>query len=255
MSKILSHLSHLLNNAQLNAVDALPEADMYWAISAFLNPGRCYYYIFDLSDAEVTYVHPEVRAILGCDPGAFSMAYLLRNLHPEDAASFESKFSTMLEFFQCRIPRKKMFQYKACYTFRVRDRNGRWLRILQQYVPLGQTSEGRIEKLLGIHTSVSGVEISSLHTLEFIGLHGEPSFQVQDPEQADVPVADPLPEISEREKTVVLLLAEGLSSKQIADRLYIAKSTVDSHRHNLLRKTGAKNTLELAIRLLQNGMV
>ena len=70
---------------------------------------------------------------------------------------------------------------------------------------------------------------------------------------ADQPEPPPLLEISERERAVVLLLAEGLSSKQIAERLGIAKNTMDTHRRNLLRKTGAKNTLELAIRVVQEG--
>ena len=41
------------------------------------------------------------------------------------------------------------------------------------------------------------------------------------------------------------------SSKQIAERLGIAKNTVDTHRRNLLRKTGAKNTPAPAIRVMQ----
>ena len=40
-------------------------------------------------------------------------------------------------------------------------------------------------------------------------------------------------------------LCEGLSSKQIAARLNIAKNTVDNHRKNMLARLGAKNTAEL----------
>lgn len=51
--------------------------------------------------------------------------------------------------------------------------------------------------------------------------------------------------LSDREKEVLELVLMGLSSKQIADRLHVSKSTVDSHRKNILKKTGAKSMFEL----------
>lgn len=60
--------------------------------------------------------------------------------------------------------------------------------------------------------------------------------------------------LSEREKEIVASLAEGLSSKLIADRLGLSKHTVDTHRRNLIRKAGAKNTLELAAYYVKNGI-
>lgn len=53
------------------------------------------------------------------------------------------------------------------------------------------------------------------------------------------------PEISPREKEVLMLVAEGLSTKQVADRLGISTRTVESHRINMLKKLKAGNTAEL----------
>ncbi len=61
--------------------------------------------------------------------------------------------------------------------------------------------------------------------------------------------------LSDREIEIVRLLAEGLASKQIGSELEISKHTVDTHRRNLLRKTGSKNTLELAIRCVRAGVI
>ena len=55
----------------------------------------------------------------------------------------------------------------------------------------------------------------------------------------------PRPDISEREKEVIVKLAEGLNSHEIAELLFISKNTVDTHRKNLLHKTGSKNVAEL----------
>lgn len=51
--------------------------------------------------------------------------------------------------------------------------------------------------------------------------------------------------ISPREKEVLQLVADGFSSKQIADRLFISNHTAISHRKNLIEKFKVKNTAQL----------
>ena len=51
--------------------------------------------------------------------------------------------------------------------------------------------------------------------------------------------------ISPREKEILQLIANGFSSKEIADRLYISNHTAISHRKNLIEKFQAKNTAHL----------
>lgn len=52
-------------------------------------------------------------------------------------------------------------------------------------------------------------------------------------------------QLTRREKEVLKLLFDGLTSSDIAERLYISSHTVDSHRKNLLSKFNAKNTTSL----------
>lgn len=54
-----------------------------------------------------------------------------------------------------------------------------------------------------------------------------------------------LPELSGREKEVLTLIAEGLTNPEIAAKLYLSPSTIDSHRKNLLAKLNVKNTASL----------
>ncbi|MBY0543413.1 MAG: response regulator transcription factor [Sphingobacteriaceae bacterium] len=51
--------------------------------------------------------------------------------------------------------------------------------------------------------------------------------------------------VTERELEVLKLLAEELTSKQIAEKLFISERTVETHRKNLMRKTGANNAIGL----------
>ena len=51
--------------------------------------------------------------------------------------------------------------------------------------------------------------------------------------------------LSKREKEVMKCLAEGSTSKQISQNLYISKLTVDTHRRNIFNKLQIKNYAEL----------
>ena len=52
--------------------------------------------------------------------------------------------------------------------------------------------------------------------------------------------------LTTRELEVLPLIADGLQSCEIAERLCISKCTVDNHRRNILAKLGKRSTAELA---------
>jgi DNA-binding CsgD family transcriptional regulator len=58
-------------------------------------------------------------------------------------------------------------------------------------------------------------------------------------------VTEPRKMISSRELKILELIAKGYTSEKIAEVLDIAKSTVQTHRRNMIRKTGFKNTQQL----------
>jgi DNA-binding NarL/FixJ family response regulator len=51
--------------------------------------------------------------------------------------------------------------------------------------------------------------------------------------------------ITARHEEIIRLIAEGLTSKQIADRLGISARTVEAHRFNLMRRLRVRNVAEL----------
>ena len=65
----------------------------------------------------------------------------------------------------------------------------------------------------------------------------------------------PSTELTDREAEVLKLLVDELSSREIAGRLFISERTVETHRKNLLRKTGALNTVGLVKYAYQHKLV
>jgi len=56
---------------------------------------------------------------------------------------------------------------------------------------------------------------------------------------------DPYSTLTAREQEVMRMLAEGLTSKDIAKKLYISPKTVENHRTNLMKKLSLQSTVEL----------
>ena len=55
--------------------------------------------------------------------------------------------------------------------------------------------------------------------------------------------------LTKRENEVISLLFTSASNKDIAEKLYISKRTVDNHIYNILKKAGVKTRLELLHKL------
>lgn len=64
-----------------------------------------------------------------------------------------------------------------------------------------------------------------------------------------------LSELSQREVEVLVGVADGLSNKQIGERLFISHKTVNSHRTNLMKKLEARNVAKLIKFAMKAGLV
>ena len=61
--------------------------------------------------------------------------------------------------------------------------------------------------------------------------------------------------LTRREKEVLNLIADGLTNIEIADKLFVSVSTVDSHRKNMISKLHAKNTAALVRVALEQRLI
>ena len=61
--------------------------------------------------------------------------------------------------------------------------------------------------------------------------------------------------ISEREKNVLQLVAQGFTNKEIADKLFISLHTVITHRKNITKKLGIKTVSGLTVYAILNNII
>lgn len=61
--------------------------------------------------------------------------------------------------------------------------------------------------------------------------------------------------LSDRELDVLQQIVKGLSTQEIADKLFISRRTVEGHRANLISKTATRNVVDLVIYAIKNHLV
>jgi DNA-binding NarL/FixJ family response regulator len=67
--------------------------------------------------------------------------------------------------------------------------------------------------------------------------------------------ANPLEELSEREREVLALTAEGFSSSEVGKKLFLSPKTVDTYRARLMQKLGLSHRSELVRLALKTGVL
>jgi LuxR family maltose regulon positive regulatory protein len=86
------------------------------------------------------------------------------------------------------------------------------------------------------------------------------AFPVAEPRHADLagphaPNAELLEPLSERELEVLELIAQGLTNREIASRLFLSVHTIKAHSRNIYGKLGVHNRTEAAVRARALGLL
>jgi len=108
-------------------------------------------------------------------------------------------------------------------------------------------SADRREIIGAIHTIVSGKqflcsELGLMMLHKVLNMTSTPAIVNKQPSG-----------LSQREREVLQLVGEGLTTHQIADKLFTSPRTIETHRQNIMEKTGAKNTAALIKIAMEKG--
>lgn len=236
---------------QLTDTDKLAlELEIHKKLLNIFQVGEFYHFIFNLREGNFDYVSPAIMDVLGY-PTDTSTSFHLSQIHPEDQPYFLNFENKGREFFRGLSP-DQIGKYKIRYDYRIRDAWGKYRRILHQLLIIEYDDQGNLFRSFGVHTDITHLKETGTPTLSFIGLEGEPSYINVEVENVFHPRKKVL---SSRESDVLLMIAHGKTSIQISQDLHISKSTVDTHRKNLLKKTNSLNTSELISKAITEGWI
>jgi len=227
------------------------DLETYKKILNIIHVGEFYYWILDVATTTIEFTSPNIANVLGYTPEEFTMSLFFQIIHPDDVSYFINFENKVAEFF-FSLDIVRVFKYKVRYDFRLRKKNGEYIRILHQVITIQTTENGGITKSFGIHTDITELKPEGTPSLSIIGMDGEPSYLNIEVEKVFVPTKSLL---SDREKEILFHVIHGKHSNEIAETLGLSKHTVLNHRRNILAKTETNSTADLIVKTIQEGWV
>ncbi len=232
----------------------LPALNLEELVGNVFSSGPTYYYIIDFSDKSISNVSQSIKDIHGFDPQSVTLDDILSIIHPDDMDHVaKAEYFCARSFFENHILWQKATTYKVCYSFRFKVTDGSYRLFLHQALTLGVDDQGKTARSLNIHTDISHFASKNNYTVSFIGLRGEPSYFNLSYDHFDLENKKHI--FSNREVEIISLLAEGLSSVEIANKLHISNETVRNHRKNILEKADCKNMVQLVRKMTLIGLI
>jgi len=144
------------------------------------------------------------------------------------------------------------FNYRLQYESIYRRSSGDLVRLLYQLLPFKCNDESRLFKIFAVFTDIRHLKMDGDISFSLIRLQNSLGFSfLNDKEKSDFSKRV----LSKREIEILILLSQDMSSKQIADKLFISPLTMANHRKNMLMKTGSKSTIQLLMKSFQNGWI
>ena len=163
-------------------------------------------------------------------------------------------FGQAIEFLR-QTPQTEHSEYLFTYSYRLRKADGKWMQIFQQgsYITDPETRLPLYGIALVTDISMVKKDTSMIFCIDkkmdgssFNYSNIATSYYYTNPDES---------RLSGREREILGRLSDGLSSKQIADKLFISESTVVNHRKNMLKKTNTKNVAELICYAISKGVI
>lgn len=218
-------------------------------------------FFLDYTTKKYIYVDESCFDLLGYTARHFLETGLpdyLSRWHPDDFAILNKKvIPDCLEYFG-KTPQEENINIVYSYNYRFRDAKGEYLTVLQRFSYIPSNVPGLPAGMIGVIFDITHfkTDISVVHTIEKTvgydkGVINELLFKKVHP----IMEITEFGLISKREMEILKCIAEGLGSKQIADKLSISINTINNHRKNMLSKTHCKTTAELMNYAVKYGLL
>lgn len=223
------------------------------------------HFIYNLKSGKFLHLSNSVEKVLGYPVERFfeeGIEFFVSAIYEEDFPTVFQAYCDCVEeintpyFDNCNY-------YSRIMGFRIKHGLGHWIWIEIDFV-LFDFKGGKSSKLFGIIKDVSKSNESRRVPCKMGQENQNPESEVQklrihrrivlyggdDYRSTDFPIEISLrtnmcKEVTRREKEVLKLIADGLSAKEVANKLFISIHTAINHRKNLITKFHVKNTAEL----------
>jgi len=204
------------------------------------------YAIQDYSSGNFLYVDEDISRIWGYEADLFyeeGIRFFLNILLPRYNELHYKLFRIGWEYVHQLDP-KDILMVSANFDHPSRKKTGELCRILSRQIVVRLDDDNKIWLCIALFTDISHIKAPDINDPTKLSIHIPKKRKLL----VNTPSGDSLIDLeilTVREREILRLYADDNTTREIAEELFISRYTVQTHRNNLLKKTGCKNLAEL----------
>lgn len=249
-STAFSNLKVLWQDSDLQIFEDLSKNSIVFKdLIHLLQPGKHFIFVLNEIQSKFEWVSPSTANVIDYNEDELHNLFDKQNIHPDDlepVLDIESK----IQRFISETPPDELHDFKIMYDYRLRKKDGSYIRLLLQQIRIPEKKSSLSHKIIGIVCDISYLKSDGIPGFCILNVKDTTTLQ---PTEQDDDSDFSLGSFSKREREIISLIISGLSSREIATKLFISIDTVKNHRKNILTKSNCSNSIQLFNKCVHSG--
>ena len=207
-----------------------------------------FFYVADLIQMKVLFTSKRSTQMIGIEPADVSPYHFMEALHPDDLHRYNLARAKVIKTGQEIFIAGKGDSLVST-SVKLRAPGGEYSNILIQSYSFYASNPYKTVFYFKLHTNIDWCKKIKC------GYHYYAGNDLSHFRYPDVELLNIGNIYSDREFEIIKLVASGLNSEQIAEKLFLSPYTINTHRGNILQKSGKVNISEVIYSLMAKGLL
>jgi DNA-binding CsgD family transcriptional regulator len=207
-----------------------------------------FFYIGDVILSKIIYTSKRSLDMMGIVPAELSSINYFQARHPDEVDRHSLGMMLLLKLAHQLYAEESGYRLLSS-SYRLKNASGKYSNFLMQFFIFYSSVPYKSVFTLKVQTNIDRFRNSKHRNHYYLGTDLS-NFRYPDP---DLLMIGPF--YSRREFEIISLLEKGHNTEHIAEKLFLSPNTVNTHRRNILRKSGKANIQELIHELKEDGLL
>jgi DNA-binding CsgD family transcriptional regulator len=232
-----------------NGFDGIDQHDpVLEELERIMEQNNQFIYVADAIQMKIHFTSKGSLRMIGIPPEELSFYYFMEATHPSDIQRLNLGRTKLVKIAQDLFIAKKGYALLST-NYKYRIPSGAYSDFLVQCYLYYTTIPYKTVFFLKIHTNIAGQKKIKNGYHYYVG--NDLSYF----RYPDVQLLQTGNIFSDREFEIITLIHSGFSSEEIAEKLFLSVNTVNTHRRNILKKSGKESISELIYDLTERGVL
>ncbi len=207
-----------------------------------------YFQVFDLGQMKFLFTSKNIFQMIGVTAEEINPGHYTQLIHPDDEERLGQARSRVYKM-EKEIFKAQKGSALTSYNLRIRNAAGNYNNLFVQDYMFYSPIPYKAVFLIQVITNIDWYKMKKDRFHHYAG-NDLSLFRFPDEKLLEIG-----PDLSYREFEIIRLIESGLSSKEIADKLFLSIHTVNTHRSNILEKSGKSQISDLIYEFKEKGLL